>query len=44
MVIPNIECTEMLSSSKDLCLIFIKAAEAEGVTGGAGAPSLPGKV
>lgn len=43
-MIPNTECIEMLSSSKDLCLTFIKAAEAEGVAGGAGAPSLPGKV
>lgn len=33
----------MLSSSTDLCLIFIKTAEAEDVTGGAVAPSLPGR-
>lgn len=37
LVIPIIESIEMLSSSKDLCLIFIKAAEAEGVLGGAAA-------
>lgn len=37
MVIPIIESIEMLTSSKDLCLIFIKAAEAEGVLGGAAA-------
>lgn len=43
MVIPNIGCIEMLSSSTDLCLIFIKTAEAEDVTGGAVAPSLPGR-
>lgn len=41
---PDIECIEMLSSSEDLCLIFIKAAEAEGVMGGPVAPSLPGKL
>lgn len=41
MVIPIIEGIEMLSSSKDLCLIFIKAAEAEGVLGG---QWLPGQV
>lgn len=40
MVISNTECIEMLSSSKDLCLIFIQAAEAEGVMGGAMPPSL----
>lgn len=40
-MIPNIECIEMLSSSK-ICVIFIKAAEAGGVLGGAVAASLPG--
>lgn len=43
MVIPNTECIEMLSSSKDLCLILIQAAEAEGVMGGAMAPPLQGR-
>ena len=33
----------MLSSSKDLCLIFIKAAEGEGALGGAAAPGCLGR-
>lgn len=44
MVTPNSECTEMLSSATDLCLIFIRPAEAEHVRGEAVvAPSLLGR-
>lgn len=44
MVIPNSECIEMLSSSTDLCLIFIRTAEAEHVREEAVvAPSLLGR-
>ena len=43
LIISNIECIEMLSSCTDPCLIFIKTAEAEGVSGGAGAPPPTGR-
>lgn len=40
LLISNIECIEMLSSPPDLCLIFIKTAEAAGDGRGSGSGTI----